>query len=509
MPPELVIPVRVDVKGIAAQLGQVAAAGKKAGDQTAQGFAKAKGASEGLGTSLLGLMKAQIGLAAIRQTAQAVASDFKESNEYVMRTAKEFQNLRKTMQEVATLRGVANTNKFTLSEAQAAQASGLTPAERRDAQSAFLNFAGAQIGDEQGKKLNTAQADDFSSRIAVMMKSAGYSPQAGMNLGGAMLQQKTGPQNVDALMKEFGVAFQVMEKGQVPIERAAPELAELMAMGMSAKEAALSFSVASPAAPGQEGAAVQGAFRAIEEMKVEGKEGLFGVTNKMTPYESVKAFGANLADKRAANLAAGMNDEEAKTQLAKELAQAGVAGDIRQRRGLIAGFGRMGAELGGFNLFEDVARDTPADFEAQRRARYEGSSAGQQARIEAAAEVADAEAGERGDALKKVRDRAEIELTKAGRFEAPPMLDRMRATVPTGGLWSDDRKSMQINSQAIQGMRARLGEGSNALDPIVAANTNQTNILLRQLIDRVAALPPAPPPLTAPPRPADGARNNN
>ena len=128
-----------------------------------------------------------------------------------------------------------------------------------------------------------------------------------------------------------------------------------MAMGVSSEDAAKMFSVASPAAPGQEGTAVQAAMRAIEQMKVAGKEGMFGVTNKMGPYESVKAFAANMAERKRTLMAGGKTEEEANIELAKVLKENDVASDVRERRGLIAGFGRMGEELGGFKTYEAVA----------------------------------------------------------------------------------------------------------------------------------------------------------
>ena len=220
--PELVIPVRLENAKAVAGLHQVGTEGKKAGDQVAQGMGGAGAATKNFGGELAGLMKAQIGLAVIKQAAVAISDQYRDASQHVMQMAKEFQALRRSMQEVATLRGEANTSKFTLAEAEKAQQFNLTPQERQAAQAEFLNFAGAQIGNEQGKKLTGEQAEEFSSRIAVMMKSAGYAPAAGMMLGGSILQQKKGPQNVNALMKEFSTAFNVMEKGQVAIGRGLP-----------------------------------------------------------------------------------------------------------------------------------------------------------------------------------------------------------------------------------------------------------------------------------------------
>jgi len=341
-----------------------------------------------------------------------------------------------------------------------------------------------------------------------MMKTGGFAPAAGMNLGGAILQQKTGPQNVDKLMQEFSVAFQVMEKGQVDIARAAPEVAELMAMGVKTVEAAKLFSVVSPAAPGQEGTSTQAALRAIEDLRISGKAGEFGIGEDMTPYEAAKAFGTNLAARRADLLKGGMGEEKAKISLAALLKQKGVAADIRERRGLVAGVGRMGTELGGFEMFEQVAAGTSPQFEAKRREAYEKSEQGVQAKLTAEQALADAEAGARSDMLKKVRDRARLELTKAGRFEQVPLEQRIKAGIPTFGI-GDKLDEQQINMQSIQGMRARLGEGVSTADKLIAINTAATNNLLRELIARYEANKPKDPVLAAPPAGGNGARMGN
>ena len=379
-----------------------------------------------------------------------------ESNSHVQQLAKSFAELRQSMQEVATLRGVENTSAFTVSEARKAAGSSSHPAERRDAQAEFLNFTGAQVGDEEGKKLTSEQGEDFSSRIAVMMKSAGYKPAAGMRLGGSILQQKTGPQDVDALMKEFGVAFQVMEKGQVSIERAAPEVAELMSMGVSSADAAKMFSVAAPAAPGQEGTAVQAAMRAIEKMKVAGNEKEFGVTNDMNPYESVKAFGANMATRKQEFRSRGMTEESANIELAKVLEKHDVASDVRERRGLIAGFGRMGTELGGFKTYEDVEQNTPEDFEAATARAIQRIRGGKAAKRKADLAVVTAERGARQQPLLAMKEQAEIAVTGAGELEKPEGWIDAATSSSRHFFGGDNRKESEIRALTANNLKTSL-----------------------------------------------------
>ena len=120
--PDLIIPLRIDASKA---IGGLSAAGTKAGDAVATGAGKAKkgldgaeGGADKFGSSLASLTKAQIGLGLIKQTAAAIGSAFNDTAKYVQEMAKEFQGLRKTMQEVATLKGVGNTNKFTVEEAK-------------------------------------------------------------------------------------------------------------------------------------------------------------------------------------------------------------------------------------------------------------------------------------------------------------------------------------------------------------------------------------------------------
>ena len=71
-----------------------------------------------MGDSMATFIKGQIGLAAIKSTVGEISNQFRATSEYIMASSKEFQNLRKSMQEVATLRGEANSNKFTIEEAE-------------------------------------------------------------------------------------------------------------------------------------------------------------------------------------------------------------------------------------------------------------------------------------------------------------------------------------------------------------------------------------------------------
>jgi hypothetical protein len=528
--PDLIIPVRMDVDKAIKQLQKIGSSGKKAGDEVDAGAKKAKKgldeakpAADGFGKSLLDITKAQMGLQAIRATADAIGSAFNDTAEYVRGMAKEFQELRKTMQEVATLKGSPNSNQFTVQEAEKAQKFHLKPQEYRDFQAEFMNYAGAQIGTDEktgkiaeGAKLTTEQGEEYAGRVAELMKGSGVNPAVGAELAGSLLENAKGPQDVEALMKKLGKTFNVLEKGRVPLKQALPQISQIMGHGIEAEDAAKLFSIASPASPGQEGVAVESALKAIEEMKAKGTGEEFGVKRGMGQYDSVKAFAENLDKRKKDLMQQGKTEQEATDELSALMTEKGVAADVREKRGLIAGFTRQGVELGGFKKYEKIEQETPEDFETARKKRYEESEQGRQDAVDNAQAVANAKIGERNEKIAKFRQIAEIELTEGGAFEKPNLAAGAAASLPG----ATDKRNILINQQAIRRGRAMLGEKEDIRDTATATNQGLTDELLRQMLKRLESMDEATKkrnaektgvggpekPLAAPPPPGAGAR---
>jgi hypothetical protein len=479
-PPDVVTPIRMDATKAVEQLRELGTEGRKGGQQAGEGLDKASQSAKGLGGELAGLIKVQMGLSLVKEVGGAIANQFRETSQYVQQMAKEFQGLRKSMQEVATLKGQPNTTELTLEEARKAQAFHLTPQEYRDFQAEFQNYAGSQIGGPEGK-LTEKQGEEYAGRVAELMKGSGVAPSIGAELAGSLLEYSKGPQDVEALMKRFGTVFTTLEKGRVPLARALPQLTEIMGMGVSAEEAAQMFSIASPAAQGQEGTAVQAALRAVQEMKTKGTGEEFGVKRGMTAFESVKAFAENVNERKQKMMAEGMTEQKAEDELQALLAERKVASDIREARGLVGGFARQGVQFGGFERFGRIARETPEDFEAQRKARYEASKQGRQDAIEAGMAVEKAALGARNEELVKRRQIAETELMKEGRFEHATLGDRAAALVPG----AENMRTQQINRQMIARARAELGEGPGLRDQAISMNEGLTDELMRDLTKRI------------------------
>ena len=157
---ELIIPVRFSDNNAIADLKRVEAAGTSAGNAAAGGMDKASAAAKGFGSELGGIMKAQIGLSAIRQVAAAMGSEFKRSAEEVARMAKQFGQVRDSMQQVASLSGRQNSNQFTVEQSNKAQrrndgggvdpGPGRIPEPRRGADLGARHGARARQEDDRG-----------------------------------------------------------------------------------------------------------------------------------------------------------------------------------------------------------------------------------------------------------------------------------------------------------------------------------------------------------------------
>jgi hypothetical protein len=458
----------MDVSGATAALQRVGPAGKRAGDDVAAGVKKGQsglreleGSAGGAANSLLNLGRAQLGLAAVKSAAGAVGEEFKRAADYVKTLANDFADLRKAMQELAALKGVSGSNEFTVEQAQKAAKAGMTPAEAAKAQTAFMNAAGAMIGTDEktgelaeGAKLTEKQGEEYSSRIAAMMKTANVSPELGMKLGGAILQNAEGPQNVDELMKHFATTFNIAQKGNVDLGEMLPQLARIMAHGISAEESAKMFNIVAPAAPGEEGTSTEAAFRAVQSMKNEGMEE-FGVKRGQTQMESVKAFSENIMERKKALMEGGMTETKALDELQAMLEEKKAVPDTREARGLVRGFAQQGIRYGGFERFNKVEAETPADFEQREIKKYRESDQGQHEQAKADTELARIERGARFQDVELELERSRKDVVESGELEetGPGTMLARKGRAAWGSVSGVSAEQQIINREAL----GRLG----------------------------------------------------
>src|SRR5271166_6101088 len=168
--PELIIPVRMDINGVTQALQKIGLAEQKAGDEIAAGAEKikkgldnARTSAGGFGNELVALTKIQLGLKIGGQVTGAITDQFRKASDHVRVTAKEFIELRQTMQQIAALTGQKNQSDIT--PAQAVAAASLTQSTLVGFQEQFQRCAGAYSeGNQRRSEVN--QAEDNQSKIA-------------------------------------------------------------------------------------------------------------------------------------------------------------------------------------------------------------------------------------------------------------------------------------------------------------------------------------------------------
>lgn len=441
-----------------------------------------------------------------------IVSQLNSAADFTKETAKNFIELRKSMQQVAALKDKSNDAKFTLEEVEKAKAASLTPDEWRNFQEEFQSFAGAQL-EGPDRKLDDKQAEEFQQRVSKFIKSEGIAPQLGAELGGTLLENSKGPQNVDNLMDRYGKTYETLKKSRTPVAQLLPQVARVAAYGVSPEEAAQLLAVIAPAMPREEDTGVENTFRAIQELKSPGKDGEpskaeeFGIKKGMTKFEEVKALSRNVAERMK------------KGEDPAEFLKAAKVGDMRQLRG-IQGLARYGVELGGFARFERYAKDLPVNHTNQAAKRFDASENGQQAARDADRAAALAKSGADNRKLEELRQEAETQLIKEKRFEKPTAGDFGRGTL--ANFTGVPVKEQLINERSVSIARQRSHYNPMAtkgVDPRASVtgheNTAVVNEGLRILLERqiklqeeanviakqIAAKKPAPGPQVAVPIP--------
>lgn len=403
-----------------------------------------------------GLIKTGLAIAGVTGLASALGSEFARAAEYCRDVANQFADIRQAIVQVAALRDKQPTNKFTMEQIRKAEEAGLTPQQWFKAQEEFLNPAGAQIGNGPGAKMTDAQAQEFEKRVGRLTaaKLGGDNAGLGMGFAGSILQQSRGPLTPEQAMAQFNPAFEVLQKGSIDLRRAMPMMSQVMAHGIGATDAATLLNIVGPAAPGEEVASAEGALRAIEEMRVGGKGAQFGVTDKMTKPEAIKAFTMNMGERVKALRGKGKTDEEIDVEIARQLKEADVAPDIREKRGLIRGMYRQGVELGGFERYGGIAAKIAPDYDIDAVRAFEASDEGKAAGRRARDAASIAREGVKLDPIQAEKDEAKIRARDAGAFRTS---DVYRATIRRGigVITGVDPENQLINEETLRDVRER------------------------------------------------------
>jgi hypothetical protein len=482
-PPDLIIPIRMDPSKAIAALAKVGADGKKAGDEVAHGAAKAESglkaaatAASDFGRQAVAVHSTQLAMTAISGAVSAMSAEFKAAVGYITNIAKEFVELRQTMQQVAALKGAPNTNQFTVEEAKKAAATSLTPQEWRRFQEQFQSYGGAYIEGEQSRfqrketdaefqkraaefaqknKMTLAQAEEqlermtvtdteaaekYQAQIAEFAKARGIPPKEIAQLGGALLQFEKGPTTPEEMMAKLGKVYKTLERAPTPVSELMPAMSCVMAQGASAEEASEMLAIMSEAMPHEEKTGVVDTLKAITNETLEGRGEALGQKEGMTPLEKVKAA----VEAVKARVAKGENLDQIIHKIAP---------DLREAKG-IKGFLSRGFEANGFERIEGYQAEVPADFVQQSIADYEKTNPGGYAKAAAQESLAEAMAGARNAELQTLQMEAEARMTDRKDFEELH-LGESAIRGATGKLAGVETRQQRINAEMLEDVGRR------------------------------------------------------
>ena len=167
---DLIIPIRFDIGRTTAELAKLAAAGKKAGHDTEDAAKKATKSIGDLGGSIAGAARALGAIGAANEAFGAVRDRTKECSEYVGRVSKDFIELQRATQQVATQNGKHSHNGWTVEQTRVAATAIVTPQEWIEFQEQFQSYAGSYLeGNHQ--RQDGKRAMEYQERIAEFSKA--------------------------------------------------------------------------------------------------------------------------------------------------------------------------------------------------------------------------------------------------------------------------------------------------------------------------------------------------
>lgn len=455
----------------------------KATDRARDGmgrFAKSTGEAskevEGLGSSigraggeLATLIKAQMGLGAIKGIAQAIGSEWNRIADEIGKASREWQQFRQSLQGIAALEGKGNTNAFAASEVDRAERARVTPQEARQFREAFLAKASLYVGEGANAKLSSKDADELQVALMEYAKDKGVSQEEMAGFAGGLLAQEKGKTSAAAMKEKAGKVFATLEASSAPVAHLLPMMTRAQAQGFSAEEASQTLAMMPEIAPEEEGTYLLRAVSALRERVQKGEGGKFGLKKGMTPYQILTTAVSNIRARQAKGedlddlLTAATGGEEVSGKALRGLVNQGPEGFARWR-----------------GVMDKVSKTQLQDtILAERK-----TESGRQRHVDSVLAAERARLGIRNDTVERRRQIAEAELLKGGELERVNWGQAIGGYLPRA-IGGTDLKASLINQQAIRRARAELGEGMGVKDKFISTNQGATDELLRELIKRI------------------------
>jgi hypothetical protein len=464
--PELVIPVRIDPEAALSSLKQVGAQGGRTGKEVKAGFDEAGTGAVNLTDSVGNLIKAQIGVGAVKQAVGAMTAEFKRAADYTQSLVENFVGIQKTMQSVAAISGKQNTNAFVVKEAQAAAAANLTPENFTAFRDAFLSKASNYVGNKPGAKLSEADSDSFQASMAEYAALHGVSTGEMAEFAGGLLAQEKGPTTAEKMKAKAGRVFSTLEASSAKVSHLLPGMTRVMAQGFSAEEAAPTLAMMPEIAPEEESTHLLRVIGEVRKLNLEGKGGAYGMTKGMTPQQQLEQLVGNLSERTSKG--------EDLDKLIQGVTHEDIAGNTL--RGLV----RQGPK--GFDQWKGILKSTPDNAVDADIALGRQSDAGKIMHGEAQVALAQTEQASLKAAVEPERKLAEAEYIRSGKREEYHPLERfgrgfIGATIT--GVGADEQ---EINQIMLANVRQRaIAAGVKDPDLEYASRTGNDALLTQQV----------------------------
>ena len=189
----------------------------RATKDASSGMDKVAHATKGAGNELASLIKAQIGLAAIKGVAESIGSEWSRVAEDIGKASKEWQKFRASLQGVAALSGKDNSNKFAEAEIDRAERAHVTPEAAKDFREEFLAKASLYVGEGPNAKMSTKDADEFQTALMEYAQQKGVSQKDMAGFAGGLLAQQKGKTNAAEMMTRVGKTFSTLEASSASV----------------------------------------------------------------------------------------------------------------------------------------------------------------------------------------------------------------------------------------------------------------------------------------------------
>jgi hypothetical protein len=465
--PDLIIPVRFDLKDVPQQLNKVGAAGKSAGDETAKGFRRAEESTKSFRDQLVELGKAQIVLSGVRElgnaarlSMQQIGESAQDARRHIKGLVDEMEAARTASREIAALRGKEPTAAITAEMAWEAAGAGVSPEEHKQFALGFEAYSGQYVGEDgatpeklakQGKRISKDQAQALQQQVAgYSMGARGLSADDSAQLLGLIIaKSKAGTSNEEIM----GNYAKLMKVAELAPGRTSPLLGQITELGMenvgrqgdlkSVLQAGYLTRVMAQCNPAEASTYGRALMRGLREIRgSDEKMSELGLTKDMDFFQQLTQIDKKVKEATAA----GQDQGQFLSKYFK---------DIREWGGISTAINE-GIRVEGFQRAQQEAEGVNAETVDRERHKYLAGQEGRAARDRARETAIARERAGRYAELRHWQSKARKSLVSSGDLEIPEGMVETFLTKGGAAFGQGLREEQEERALVAKDLRERL-----------------------------------------------------